>query len=76
MSTTTATHTAAEPAAERVDINACACHLYDAECALHAAHQSGVDDWIAKAAERLHEAVVVYQAALRDDERARAQGAA
>ena len=41
-----------------------ACHLYDAECALHAAHQSGVEQWIAAAAEKLHQAVVEYLAAI------------
>ena len=43
----------------------CACHLYDAECALHAAHQSGVDAWIEAAADKLHEAVVEHLAAVR-----------
>ncbi|HEX3336750.1 MAG TPA: hypothetical protein VHS54_09835 [Jatrophihabitans sp.] len=39
--------------------------LYDAETALHAAHQTHVDTWIAAAYDRLHEAVVAYtQAAL------------
>lgn len=37
--------------------------LYDAEFALHIARQSGVDDWIKAAAERLHEAIVAYQSA-------------
>ncbi|WP_375481054.1 hypothetical protein [uncultured Jatrophihabitans sp.] len=61
MSTTTA-HTTANPAAERVDldVDACACHLYDAECALHAAHQSGVDAWITAATNELHQAVADY----------------
>jgi hypothetical protein len=31
--------------------------LYDAECALHAAHQAGDDVWTAAAADRLHEAI-------------------
>ncbi|HEY3260934.1 MAG TPA: hypothetical protein VGJ95_11840 [Pseudonocardiaceae bacterium] len=34
--------------------------LYDAECALHAAHQSQVAAWIAAADARLHEAVAEY----------------
>ena len=34
--------------------------VYDCECALHAAHQTGSDDWIARAADRLHEALVDY----------------
>ena len=41
-----------------------ACHLYDAECALHAAHQSGVEQWIAAAAEKLHQAIVEYLVAI------------
>jgi len=32
-------------------------HLYNAECALHAAHQSHIDAWIAAASNRLHEAL-------------------
>jgi len=43
---------------------AAARRLYDAEGALHAAHQSGVDFWISAAADRLHEAVVEHVAAL------------
>jgi hypothetical protein len=31
-----------------------AAQIYDAECALHAARQSGMDAWIKAAAERLH----------------------
>jgi hypothetical protein len=38
--------------------------LYDAEGALHAAHQSGVDTWIAAASDRLHEAIVEHIAAV------------
>jgi hypothetical protein len=38
--------------------------LYDAECALHAAHQTRDDAWIAKAGDRLHDATVDYYAAL------------
>jgi hypothetical protein len=38
-------------------------HLYNAECALHAAHQSHVDAWIAAASDRLHEALSEYLAA-------------
>lgn len=37
-------------------------HLYE-ECALHTAHQSHVDAWIAAAGDRLHEAVVELLAA-------------
>lgn len=35
-------------------------HLYEAEVALHIAHQSHVDAWIAAAADRLHDAVVEH----------------
>lgn len=42
-----------------------AAHLYDAECALHTAHQSGVDAWIAAATQKLHEAVTEYLATIR-----------
>lgn len=38
--------------------------LYDAEIALHVAHQTHVDAWIAAAAERLHEAVVEHLSAV------------
>jgi WhiB family redox-sensing transcriptional regulator len=34
--------------------------LYDAECALHVAHQSGVEAWISAANEKLHDAVTEY----------------
>ena len=56
-STAITTTPAAAPIDVDTDVAACACHLYDAECALHAAHQSGVEPWIAAATERLHEAV-------------------
>lgn len=36
--------------------------LYAAENALHAARQSGIDSWIKAAGDRLHEAVVRYEA--------------
>jgi hypothetical protein len=39
--------------------------LYDAEVALHIAHQTHVDAWIAAAAERLHDAIVAHTEALR-----------
>ena len=38
-------------------------HLYDAECALHDAHQSHVDEWIAAASDRLQVALVEHLAA-------------
>jgi hypothetical protein len=34
--------------------------LYDSECALHAAHAAGIDEWITAAADRLHEALVAH----------------
>jgi hypothetical protein len=37
-----------------------ASRLHNAELALHDARQTGVDAWIAAAADRLHEAVVSY----------------
>ena len=38
--------------------------VYDAETALHAARQSGVDAWVAAAYDRLHAALVAYEALL------------
>lgn len=38
--------------------------LYDAEVALHIARQTGVDEWVTAAADRLHDAVVAYRSAL------------
>jgi hypothetical protein len=43
---------------------AAAGRLYDAECALHAAHQTHVDAWIAVASEGLHRAVAEHLAAV------------
>jgi hypothetical protein len=37
--------------------------VYKAECALHDAHQSHVDAWIAAASNRLHDALVEHLAA-------------
>ena len=39
--------------------------MYDAEIALHAAHQSHVGAWITAAADRLHEAIVEHTAAVQ-----------
>ena len=39
-------------------------NLYSAECALHAAHQSHVEEWIIAASERLHVAVAAHEKAL------------
>jgi hypothetical protein len=38
--------------------------LYDAEVALHIAHQTQVDAWITAAAERLHDAILAHTEAL------------
>jgi hypothetical protein len=35
-----------------------AAHVYDAECALHAARQSEVDGWITAASNKLHQAIL------------------
>lgn len=44
-------------------VTASARHVYDAECALHAAHQSHVDEWVTAASNRLHIALVEHLAA-------------
>ena len=41
-------------------------HLFEAEVALHAAHQSRVDAWIAAAGDKLHEAIVEHLAAIAE----------
>ncbi|HJQ43905.1 MAG TPA: hypothetical protein VJ831_12525 [Jatrophihabitantaceae bacterium] len=41
-------------------LEAAAQRLYDSECALHAARVTGVDEWIAAAADRLHTSLVAY----------------
>jgi hypothetical protein len=41
-------------------------HLYDAECALHVAHQTHVDAWITTASDRLHQAVADHLAAVAE----------
>jgi hypothetical protein len=46
------------------DIRTAATQLYDAECALHAARQSGVDAWIAAASNKLSDAIGNYKLAL------------
>jgi hypothetical protein len=50
-------------------VRAAAAHVYDAECALHAARQAHVDAWIAAAADRLHAAIVVHLSALDSADR-------
>jgi hypothetical protein len=42
---------------------AAARRMYEAEVALHAARQSRVDEWVAAATEKLHEAIVEHLAA-------------
>jgi hypothetical protein len=46
------------------DVDEAARRLYDAEVALHVAHQTAVDEWIAAAADGLHRAVLAYQRAV------------
>jgi hypothetical protein len=49
------------PAPDVTDrIDAAARRVYDAELALHAARQSGIDQWVAAASERLHAALSSY----------------
>jgi hypothetical protein len=49
-------------AGDSTDVRVAAERLYDAEIALHIAHQTGVDAWVRAAADRLHEAVVAHRA--------------
>lgn len=63
METTTTSRRTTNARHKDSDIATCACHVYDAECALHAAHQSGDDAWIAAANEKLHQALTEYLAA-------------
>ncbi len=44
--------------------------LYAAECALHTAHQTHVDAWIAAANRKLAEAIVDHLAAAAEERRA------
>jgi len=53
----TATTTALK---DRSQVAAAALRLYEAETALHIARQTGVDNWIRAAADRLHEAVLTH----------------
>lgn len=46
--------------------DAAARRLYEAEVALHSAHQSHVDAWIAAASDKLHRAVVEHLAAITE----------
>jgi hypothetical protein len=52
------TRSAGAPPAVDDSRHAAAEHVYDAECALHAAHQAGIDAWVAAASEDLHAALV------------------
>ena len=71
---------AAQADAARNRVHVAASHLYDAECALHVAHQTQVDAWVVAAYEKLHDSVVEYavaveeyRAAVRLQRRARVQ---
>ena len=46
------------------DVEAAARRMYDAEVALHIARQTGVDEWVKAAADRLHEAIVAHRRAI------------
>lgn len=63
MSTHTDTHPRrAVPTQAPADrVAAAGRRLYDAEVALHHAHQTKVDEWISAAADGLHEAIVDYE---------------
>jgi hypothetical protein len=54
------------PAGPDTTVVIAARRLYDAECALHVAHQSHVDAWIAAADAKLHDAISDYLAAVPD----------
>jgi hypothetical protein len=50
---------------EAIDqLHGAARELYEAELALHDAHQTHVDSWIAAAGDHLHRAVVRYESIL------------
>jgi hypothetical protein len=57
----TATNSTASP---RPEVDVAAQRLYQAEVALHDAHSTHVDAWIMAAADRLHDAVEAYLAAV------------
>jgi hypothetical protein len=46
-------------------LDAAAAHLYDAECALHVAHQTHDDAWISAACQALHRALGEYLAVVQ-----------
>jgi hypothetical protein len=61
----TMTHQPHASTAEDIEqVHVAARELYEAELALHDAHQTRVDAWIAAAADHLHRAVVRYESAL------------
>ena len=43
-------------------------HLYEAELALHDAHQSHVEAWIAATSDKLHQALLEHLAAIREQD--------
>ena len=60
------TCTAGASTADEDRVHATACHLYDAECALHVARQAHVDAWITAASDRLHQALADQLAAVAE----------
>ncbi|PZS25795.1 MAG: hypothetical protein DLM61_19500 [Pseudonocardiales bacterium] len=56
---------ATSPSPNPIALAAAAARLFRAEIALHDAHQTHVDSWIAAANDRLHEALVDYLAVAR-----------
>jgi hypothetical protein len=67
---TTRTHGIATPAdlENESRVTLAARHLYEAELALHDAHQSHVKAWIAATSDKLHQAVVEHLAATREQD--------
>jgi hypothetical protein len=63
MTLTPRPSTAPAPTADPLAV--AATRLYDAEFALHAARQTGVDAWIVAAYDKLHAALAAHTAALR-----------
>jgi len=68
MTTTTRRDTVPEQNTTETREQAAARHLYEAEVALHIAHQSHVDAWIAAAGDKLHRAVLEHAAATHRDD--------
>jgi hypothetical protein len=48
----------------RARVSVAAQHVYDAECALHAADEAHVPAWVAAAAQKLNDALAEHLAAL------------